>query len=432
METIAATEQWGGTVSEIHWKRPSAANLEGLPSQRLAQLQAVYDGAPFGLGFLDRNLRYVNINGRLAEIHGAPPEHHVGKTIQEMFPHLADRIDPLVRKALGGEGVSNAELTDASDPDCRKTYLVSYQPARDEAGEIIGVSCCVIDFTARKAAEEKLRQFERVVESLDEMIVVLDRDFRHILANRAFFKHYGDPDQIIGRHVADVVDPKVFASVIKPKLDECLQGKPVYYQMKYTFPGLGERDLTISYAPIERAGSIVAIACVLRDVTDWNRMQRQEQNWEKRMELARQSGLRIGFWEWNMDANTVVWSDEAYRQWGFTREQFSGRVEDFVDRIHPDDCKTTQDAMRKAQSGESPEFAVEFRIVRPDGSICWLDTHGVIPREENTRMIGVSVDVTNLKDAQRSLQESEDRYLLLLSSTSQPIYEVDLLGNCSS
>jgi hypothetical protein len=59
---------------------------EGLPSQRLAQLQAVYDGAPVCLGFLDRNLKYININHRLAQMHGLSIEGHYGNTLAEVIP----------------------------------------------------------------------------------------------------------------------------------------------------------------------------------------------------------------------------------------------------------------------------------------------------------------------------------------------------------
>ncbi len=60
-------------------KSLSLGSLEGLPALRLAQLQAVYDGAPVGLGFLDRNLRYVNLNLQLAEMHGISAEEHLGQ-----------------------------------------------------------------------------------------------------------------------------------------------------------------------------------------------------------------------------------------------------------------------------------------------------------------------------------------------------------------
>src|SRR6202042_2447552 len=52
---------------------------EGLPSQRLAQLQAVYDGAPVGLGFIDCGLRYVNLNRQLAEMGGRSVEEYMGR-----------------------------------------------------------------------------------------------------------------------------------------------------------------------------------------------------------------------------------------------------------------------------------------------------------------------------------------------------------------
>ncbi len=54
-------------------------SLEAFPAQRLAQLQAIYDGAPVGLCFVDRNLRYISINQRLAEINGAPVVNHLAE-----------------------------------------------------------------------------------------------------------------------------------------------------------------------------------------------------------------------------------------------------------------------------------------------------------------------------------------------------------------
>ena len=63
-------------------------SLETLPAQRLAQLQAVYDGAPVGLCFLDRNLRYISLNRHLAEMNGKPIKEHLGKTPAEMVPQI--------------------------------------------------------------------------------------------------------------------------------------------------------------------------------------------------------------------------------------------------------------------------------------------------------------------------------------------------------
>ena len=139
------------------WKRISAANLDSSPTQRLAELQAVYDGAPVGLAFLDQNLRYVNLNQRLADMNGAKIEDHLGTPVGEMIPELFPYVEPYIRRALSGEAVADIE---ARHPATGETRLISYQPVSDEAGEVIGVSLAVADITDRKRTEEALRKSE--------------------------------------------------------------------------------------------------------------------------------------------------------------------------------------------------------------------------------------------------------------------------------
>ena len=88
-------------------------------------------------------------------------------------------------------------------------------------------------------------------------------------------------------------------------------------------------------------------------------------------------------------------------------------------------------AIARVLSGEAKEFAEQYRIVRPDGSTCWLDAHGVMLQDEGLHMMGVGVDITGLKTIQRSLEESEEKYLLLLNSTAEAIYGLDLNGLCT-
>ncbi len=142
--------------------RPRASSLEAMPTQRLAQLQAIYDGAPVGLNFLDRNLRYVSINRHLAEMNGIPVADHLGRSVKELFPQWFSSYEPYLRRALQGEAISGVEV---SRPSCKPgqpdvTNMVSYQPAWDEAGEVVGVSVAVMDITDRKQAQEALRESE--------------------------------------------------------------------------------------------------------------------------------------------------------------------------------------------------------------------------------------------------------------------------------
>ena len=128
------------------------------------------------------------------------------------------------------------------------------------------------NLTERKQAETRLREYERVVEGLEEVIVVIDRDYRYVIANRALLKYRRiEKEQVIGRSIAEVVGKEAFETVFKPKLDECLQGRVVRFDFKHNYPELGERDLLISYFPIEGPTGIDRIAAVVQDITERKR-----------------------------------------------------------------------------------------------------------------------------------------------------------------
>jgi EAL domain-containing protein (putative c-di-GMP-specific phosphodiesterase class I) len=129
--------------------RMAVSGLDALPALRLAQLQAIYDGAPVGLCFLDKNLRYVSLNQRLAEMNGASVAAHAGRTVKEMIPGLFPIVEPYLRRALNGEAIPKVEIPrPASKPgEADRTILLSYQPVLDEARDVIGISVAVVDVT---------------------------------------------------------------------------------------------------------------------------------------------------------------------------------------------------------------------------------------------------------------------------------------------
>jgi PAS domain S-box-containing protein len=152
-------------------ERMSAGSLERLPSQRLSQLQAIYEGAPVGLAFLDRELRYVNLNRRLAAMNGRPIEEHLGRTVAEMIPELYPNVEPFIHRALQGEAIAGVEITKPSNgPNPERTIMLSYEPAFDEANEVVGVSVALVDLTPVKQAEAARRETEAHFRNMMELI----------------------------------------------------------------------------------------------------------------------------------------------------------------------------------------------------------------------------------------------------------------------
>jgi len=171
--------------------------LEAMPAQQGSQLHAIYDGAPVGLCFLDRDLRYVSINRRLAEMNGASIEDHLGRTPREMVPKLFPKFAPYLYRAMEGQQISGLEIerpaaTSEGDP---MAILVSYQPAFDEAGEIIGVSVACVDITERKRAERVLREsderYRSIMETSPVALWVLDHQGNFIDASSPWYEMTG-------------------------------------------------------------------------------------------------------------------------------------------------------------------------------------------------------------------------------------------------
>jgi PAS domain S-box-containing protein len=143
----------------------------------------------------------------------------------------------------------------------------------------------------------------------------------------------------------------------------------------------------------------------------------------------------LGSWSWDVVQNTVSWSDQLLEIYGLRRGQFKGTLQEFIGFIHPDDRAQVHASIGAAlKSGKS--FSHEERIVRPDGSFRQLHSVGeVIRNEDGTagRMLGICLDVTERKQAERALQDSEQSYRLLLrGARDYAIYMLDVQGRVRS
>lgn len=128
---------------------------------RYEELEAVYRSAPIGMCVLDRDLRYRHVNTRMAEINGVPASDHLGKTVHEIIPHLADRAEALAARVLRtGEPQFDVEFigTRTGAPRAEKSWKVQWLPLRTSSGEIAGINIVAEEITKQKRSETELKQ----------------------------------------------------------------------------------------------------------------------------------------------------------------------------------------------------------------------------------------------------------------------------------
>lgn len=149
----------------------------------LAELDVIYRTAPVGLCVLDQELRYIRINDWLADINGRPPEAHIGRTVREIVPYLADKVEPLYRRVLEtGQPLLDVEIhaETAGYPGVGRVFRDHYHPLFDVEGNVVGVNVVVEEVTELKKEEEMRRaseaRFRALANSMPQLVWTAEPD----------------------------------------------------------------------------------------------------------------------------------------------------------------------------------------------------------------------------------------------------------------
>jgi formate hydrogenlyase transcriptional activator len=213
-----------------------------------------------------KTLRFLDVNERACSVLGYSREELLSLAVFDINPAVTESSVENIKEELLKSGSLIMESVHRRKDGSTFPVELSVVRFQFERDYIVAIAR---DLTERKRTEERLREYERVVEGLEEVIAVVDRDYRYVIANRALLNLRGmEKEQVVGRPVSEVIGEKDFETVFKPKLDECFQGKVVRYEMTYQYPKVGARDIFASYFPIEGPKEIDRIAAVVQDMTE--------------------------------------------------------------------------------------------------------------------------------------------------------------------
>ena len=204
----------------------------------LTLFRALLDQSNDAIEVVDpETLRFFDVNQKLCLELGYTRDELLSMTVFDIDPNVNEQLLAQVMLRLRDSGFYILESVHRRKDGTTFPVEVNIRRVQLERDYIVAVSR---DITARKHADDRLREFERVVENIEEMIVVVNREYRYVLANRAFLNYRGmTQQQVVGSLIVNVLDPKFFKEVVKEKLDECFSGKVVSYEVQYRYPHQG-------------------------------------------------------------------------------------------------------------------------------------------------------------------------------------------------
>jgi PAS domain S-box-containing protein len=149
-----------------------------------------------------------------------------------------------------------------------------------------------------------------------------------------------------------------------------------------------------------------------RDITERKRQSELQIEQDTRLRLA-VAAANLGTWDWDLRTNHILWSVETELMFGLKPGTFDGRLETYLNFVHPEDRNTVRQAIQRSLDviGE-PIANYNLRIIRPDGTMRWIVARGAVLRDaqgQAIRRLGTVMDITAQRDAEEEKARIEHK-----------------------
>ncbi|MFN6568562.1 PAS domain S-box protein [Dendronalium sp. ChiSLP03b] len=358
--------------------------------------------------------------------------------IDNVHPEDRDRVRTTVaQQLLNGESATLEYRILRPDGSIRWIWDRSF-PIRDEQGKVCCYGGIAEDFTERKQVEESLRESEE--------------KFRHFAANTHALLWIANPEtgdnlyanpayeKIWGRSVQSLRDrPSSWIDTVHPedrdrviaKLAQHQRGESSDIEYRILRPDGSIRWIwDRGFVMQDEQGKVYSCGGIAEDITERKQAEESLRQSEERLSLALEAG-RVGVWDWNLVSNTAVWSANLRPMYGLPSAPEPPTYEEYLDLVHPEDRESVSQVVADTiKQGTRPPL--NYRVIWPDGSIHWLCGTGKVYHNEigqPTRMIGTTRDITDRKQAEEALKESEERYRSVVTAMQEGILLMEVDGS---
>lgn len=424
------------------------SNVEELPvaARNLSEYEAlvaaapgVLDAIPGAVYLCDHEGWIVRYNAEAVELWGQSPALEEKRKrfcgSHRLFlvdgTPLAHEDCPMAAAVQTGVATRNTEVIIERPDGSRFVVLVNIRALRDQNGRIQGAINCFQEISAYKAMEEEVRRKGADLEDFfDNSAIglhIVSGDGIIQRANKAELALLGyTAEEYIGRHVAEFhADAPVIGDILqKLSCGEKLDRYPARLRAK---DGSIKQVLITSNSRFED-GKFVNTRCFTTDVTGLYEAESARHESESRL-AATYEAATIGIAEADASGRLLRVNDAICKMLGRSREELLSMT--FFDYTHEDDRKEDAALYARQIRGELDSYVLRKRASRPDGTTVFLDIHSSCVRNAfgNFRYgVRVILDVTEAKQMEDRIRESEQRMRDLLDALPAAIYTTDATG----
>jgi PAS domain S-box-containing protein len=421
----------------------------------------IIDTLDIALWELDTNYHVLNCNQKAYEIYGK-------RVVGDFCYHAAagrDSICPNCPAQLVFAGHKSGRSEHTRITASGETIIIDHTatPLINKDGILVGVMGTIVDITHLKTTEQELKQHQyqlrdlvkkRTQESQESEVKyrrLYEKAKREEELYHSLLDHSGDAIVIYDMDgLVQYLNPTfthMFGwSLIElkgqrvPFLPESEREKSIKYIMAAIYDNIPcqgfettrlTKDgqlLNISLSAsryCDHQGQPVGMLVILRDITKRKQIEKALKINEERLQLALE-GADLGTWDWDMQTNNIYFNPRYFSMLGYGPTELPYNLTTWENLLHPDEKESVKQQMMTSIKNGPGNWSIEFRLRAKDGQYRWILGRGKVVEysSDNSplRAAGTDLDITEIKNTERQLSQSEKKYRAMMKSMNDLVY----------
>lgn len=373
--------------------------------------KALFENSGSAINVLDKEGCFLHVNKLSATNMGGVPSDFVGKNMLEVLDEKTAKEFIGRNKRLIESGEGETYERNYSLPIGEKIFLVNDVILKDTKGIGVALQSSSIDITELRNLQH---QFKNVLDNASEIIFAIDKNYKLILANKAFTTatiRAGGHEIKIGEPIISNDYP--FGEIIekwKANCEKVFNGEFLEFESSIDWDD-GTHHFINYLSPLkDNMGTITGVVINSSDITKRNIIFKELQKKERELDSI-MSRANAGTWIWNIQSGETIFNERWANIIGYTLNELSPvSIDTWINLVHPDDLKISSKLLESHFNGETPYYECVARMKHKNGHWVWVKDRGSVEswdaEGKPVKMSGIHLDITDMKKAEIAKLES--------------------------